>query len=101
MFSGQEIADVIGQLGFTHVVWLPDSTLGLWERALESAQQFRLIPACRRGAGGAPREEAKPQLAAPLANGLGAQRAGVVRVVVWGEEEAGAKLFWPVGSHRK
>ncbi len=49
MFTGPEIADLIAQLGFTHVVWLPDSTLGQWEAELESSASFRLVRVCREG----------------------------------------------------
>ena len=31
----------------THVIWLPDSALGLWEAALESSGAFRLIRVSR------------------------------------------------------
>lgn len=36
-------------LGVTHVVWLPDSTLGTWETALGASRQFRLVRVCREG----------------------------------------------------
>ncbi len=49
MFSGPEITDAIGPLGFTHVVWVPDSVLGGWEAALEASEAFRLIRVCREG----------------------------------------------------
>jgi sulfopyruvate decarboxylase TPP-binding subunit len=49
MFSGQEIADIVREIGFTHVVWLPDSALGLWEGSLEAAEDFQLIRICREG----------------------------------------------------
>ena len=34
MFTGSFIADAISQLGYSHVVWLPDSLLGTWEQEL-------------------------------------------------------------------
>ena len=34
MFTGPQIADAFASLGVTHVVWLPDSTLGTWEASL-------------------------------------------------------------------
>lgn len=49
MFCGREIADVIRRLGFTHVVWVPDSVLGPWEGALEAAEAFQLVRVCREG----------------------------------------------------
>ena len=35
--------------GFTHVVWIPDSSLGPWEAALVSSTQLKLIRPCREG----------------------------------------------------
>ncbi|NQU24358.1 MAG: hypothetical protein HQ567_24000 [Candidatus Nealsonbacteria bacterium] len=49
MFSGREIADAISRLGYSHVVWVPDSVLGPWEAALEAAANFRLLRVCREG----------------------------------------------------
>ena len=34
MFSGSEIVEVLREMEATHVVALPDSTLGLWEDAI-------------------------------------------------------------------
>jgi sulfopyruvate decarboxylase TPP-binding subunit len=39
----------IEAVGFTHVVWIPDSTLGPWESALVSSTQVKLIRPCREG----------------------------------------------------
>lgn len=49
MFTGPEIALALAELGFTHVVWLPDSMIGTWEAALASSQQLRLVRVCREG----------------------------------------------------
>lgn len=49
MFDGREITDLLEQLGFTHVIWLPDSTLGQWEDALERSRSLQLIRVCREG----------------------------------------------------
>ena len=81
LFSGSEIADIIARLGFTHVVWLPDSMLGQWESALESDRRFQLVRVCREG-------EAWP-LAAGLQ--LGGQRPLVV-IQVTGLFESGDAL---------
>lgn len=35
--------------GFTHVVWIPDSSLGPWEDALVSSNKLKLIRPCREG----------------------------------------------------
>jgi thiamine pyrophosphate-dependent acetolactate synthase large subunit-like protein len=48
-FSGPEIVSTLAELRVTHVIWLPDSALGPWERALESAAEFRLLRVCREG----------------------------------------------------
>jgi sulfopyruvate decarboxylase TPP-binding subunit len=49
MFSGTQMAAELTSLGITHVVWLPDSTLGQWEEALSAARGLRLIRVCREG----------------------------------------------------
>jgi sulfopyruvate decarboxylase TPP-binding subunit len=49
MFTGAEIVAEFEGLGITHVVWLPDSTLGQWEAALSSASKLSLIRVCREG----------------------------------------------------
>lgn len=49
MFTGYEIVETLEQAGVTHVVWLPDSTLGPWESDLESSSQLRLVRVCREG----------------------------------------------------
>lgn len=49
MFTGTEIVDVLRQLQITHVVWLPDSTLGQWETALRGEPSLRVITVCREG----------------------------------------------------
>ena len=48
MFAGHEIVDEFDRLGITHVIWIPDTTTGQWEPALESAKS-RLIRICREG----------------------------------------------------
>src|SRR5262245_16380002 len=49
MFTGEEIVAALLQVGITHVVWVPDSTIGPWERALQSSPQIKLIRVCREG----------------------------------------------------
>jgi sulfopyruvate decarboxylase TPP-binding subunit len=49
MFSGTQFAAELSGMGITHVVWLPDSTLGQWEEALSTAPGLRLIRVCREG----------------------------------------------------
>jgi sulfopyruvate decarboxylase TPP-binding subunit len=49
MFTGEQVAATLAELGITHVVWLPDSALGPWEKALESSPAFKLIRVCREG----------------------------------------------------
>jgi sulfopyruvate decarboxylase TPP-binding subunit len=49
MFTGPEIVAALEELGVTHVVWIPDSTTGPWEAALESSPRLRLIRVCREG----------------------------------------------------
>ncbi len=49
MFTGPEIAAQFADLGITHVIWIPDTTTGPWESALESSSGFDLIRICREG----------------------------------------------------
>ena len=49
MFTGSEIVDELTAMSITDVVWVPDSVMGLWEPALESAPGIRLIRVCREG----------------------------------------------------
>jgi sulfopyruvate decarboxylase TPP-binding subunit len=49
MFTGEAVASMLGQLGVTHVVAVPDSTLGQWEEAIERAPGMRLVRVCREG----------------------------------------------------
>ena len=49
MFSGGQIVEQLQRLGITHVVWLPDSTLGPWEEALSTTPGLTLIRVCREG----------------------------------------------------
>ena len=49
MFSGEQIVAELTGAGITHVVWLPDSTLGQWEEALSSTRGLTLIRVCREG----------------------------------------------------
>lgn len=49
MFTGHEIATTLEELEFTHVVWIPDSTLGEWETALQSSSSLKVVNVCREG----------------------------------------------------
>jgi len=49
MFSGGEIVEQLQRLGITHVVWVPDSTLGPWEQALTTTPGLTLVRVCREG----------------------------------------------------
>jgi sulfopyruvate decarboxylase TPP-binding subunit len=49
MYTGPEIASILTDLGISHVVWVPDSALGLWEEALDAAPALELVRVCREG----------------------------------------------------
>jgi len=49
ILDGSQITAALIELGVTHVVWLPDSALGPWETAIESAPQLNLVRVCREG----------------------------------------------------
>ena len=49
MFTGEKIVALLEQLGVTHVVTVPDSTVGRWQSAIEERGTIRLIRVCREG----------------------------------------------------
>jgi sulfopyruvate decarboxylase subunit alpha len=49
MFTGPQIAKTLVELGVTHVVWLPDSTLGPWETAFAQEPSLSFVRVCREG----------------------------------------------------
>jgi sulfopyruvate decarboxylase TPP-binding subunit len=49
LFEPQEAVALLVRLGVTDVVWVPDSTIGLWESALLAQPRLRLIRVCREG----------------------------------------------------
>jgi sulfopyruvate decarboxylase TPP-binding subunit len=49
MFTGPEIEAVFAELGITHVVWVPDTAVGPWERSLAESSRLRLVRVCREG----------------------------------------------------
>lgn len=49
MFSGERIAELLEELGVSHVVTVPDSTIGPWQEAIERRGSTRLVRVCREG----------------------------------------------------
>ena len=49
MFTGDQIASVLDEIGITHVVTVPDSTIGQWQEAIERRGRARLVRVCREG----------------------------------------------------
>ena len=49
MFTGEEIAATLSELGVTHVVTVPDSTIGQWQSAIERRGGVRVVRVCREG----------------------------------------------------
>lgn len=49
MFSGETIAALFAELGVTHVVTVPDSTIGKWGDAIAATPGLRLVRVCREG----------------------------------------------------
>jgi sulfopyruvate decarboxylase TPP-binding subunit len=47
MLDGSRIAAELASAGATDVIWIPDSTLGLWEAGLQ--KHLRLLRVCREG----------------------------------------------------
>ena len=48
-YPGPQVVELFEALGFSHVVWLPDSALGPWEAALEASASIELVRVCREG----------------------------------------------------
>src|SRR5437667_1444853 len=49
MLDGPSVVAALKGCGVTHVVWIPDSELGLWEPALRDDPGLRLVRVCREG----------------------------------------------------
>ena len=49
MLDGPSVAAALRDAGVTHVVWIPDSELGLWQDALQAEPSLKLIRVCREG----------------------------------------------------
>ena len=49
MFSGEQISSLLEELGVTHVVTIPDSTIGRWEDAIARSGTVSLVRVCREG----------------------------------------------------
>jgi sulfopyruvate decarboxylase TPP-binding subunit len=49
MFTGEQVAALFTELGVTHVVTVPDSTIGKWGDAIERTAGLRLVRVCREG----------------------------------------------------
>ncbi|HEX3727056.1 MAG TPA: hypothetical protein VHV08_12465, partial [Pirellulales bacterium] len=48
-FPAHDLVEALVGLGITHVVWLPDSAIGLWESALDGSSAIELLRVCREG----------------------------------------------------
>ncbi|MEW5915274.1 MAG: thiamine pyrophosphate-binding protein [Gemmatimonadota bacterium] len=48
MFAGEEIAALLKSIGITHVITVPDSTIGRWETAI-AARGITIVRVCREG----------------------------------------------------
>jgi sulfopyruvate decarboxylase TPP-binding subunit len=49
MISGEQLAQLVRDTGVTHVVTLPDSTIGAWGDAIDRTDGLHLIRVCREG----------------------------------------------------
>jgi sulfopyruvate decarboxylase TPP-binding subunit len=49
MWDGSGVLAAFRRVGVTHVVWLPDSELGLWDAALSGPDGLPLVRVCREG----------------------------------------------------
>lgn len=48
MFAGDQVAALLKSHDFTHVVTIPDSTIGAWEEGIEKSG-IKLVRVCREG----------------------------------------------------
>lgn len=49
MFTAPQVVGLLQELAFTHVVTIPDSTLGQWEDALKACESIEYVGVCREG----------------------------------------------------
>jgi sulfopyruvate decarboxylase subunit alpha len=47
--TGTEVAGVFAAMGITHVIGVPDSTLGPWHAAIHAHPSLKLVSVCREG----------------------------------------------------
>jgi sulfopyruvate decarboxylase subunit alpha len=48
MFSGEQVGSLLKSIGVTHVITVPDSTIGRWEAGIERSG-ISLVRVCREG----------------------------------------------------
>jgi len=49
VFSGEQLSSLLEELEVTHIITVPDSTIGRWESAIERSPRLRLVRVCREG----------------------------------------------------
>lgn len=49
MFDGERIAGLLEELGITHIVTVPDSTIGQWQGDIERRGRTAVVRVCREG----------------------------------------------------
>jgi sulfopyruvate decarboxylase subunit alpha len=49
VFSGDVVSSLLTELAVTHVITVPDSTIGRWEPAIQRSGRLRLVRVCREG----------------------------------------------------
>jgi sulfopyruvate decarboxylase TPP-binding subunit len=49
MIHGSDLVAALKSCGVSHVIWIPDTTLGAWEEALSGPEGLPLIRVCREG----------------------------------------------------
>lgn len=49
MFPGSQVANLFSELGVTHVVTIPDSTIGDWGNAMAATPGIEVVRVCREG----------------------------------------------------
>lgn len=49
IFTGSEIVETAQDVGVTHLIWVPDKSMGTWEPELAAAERPSLVRVCREG----------------------------------------------------
>jgi sulfopyruvate decarboxylase TPP-binding subunit len=49
MIGGAQLVEILQRLDVSHVIWIPDSEIGTWDKSLSSSKQPQLVRPTREG----------------------------------------------------